>query len=215
MPNNQRQTQIRWHHQRPGSPSNWFSSPKYALKPESVNFQSPSDLLDSFESHIVQTAVDVAARQKRNDQTGSQNQSKISLTLSKKETKPSNSAWNNHLIENQNHLRETRRELLRQKRAAKRHWQLTYASQCKKVDFLISPKEAWSMVFKLMEGFQSHHRNYLPSNFRNKNGVEAKTDTENAQILNAHFQSLFNSKVQIDPTVGIRVRLYKQITSLV
>mmetsp|Transcript_14246 Transcript_14246/g.20423 ORF Transcript_14246/g.20423 Transcript_14246/m.20423 type:complete len:81 (+) Transcript_14246:574-816(+) len=70
------------------------------------------------------------------------------------------------------------------------------------------------MVFKLMEGFQSHHRNYLPSNFRNKNGVEAKTDTENAQILNAHFQSLFNSKVQIDPTVGIRVRLTNKLPAL-
>ena len=57
------------------------------------------------------------------------------------------------------------------------------------------------MVFKLMEGFQGHHRNHLPSNFRNKNGVEAKTDTDNAQILNDHFQSLFNSGVQVDPTV--------------
>mmetsp|Transcript_1492 Transcript_1492/g.2308 ORF Transcript_1492/g.2308 Transcript_1492/m.2308 type:complete len:395 (+) Transcript_1492:893-2077(+) len=107
----------------------------------------------------------------------------------------------NPSTQNQDHLRETRRELLREKRAAKRHWQYAYASQCRKADFLISPKEAWSMVFKLMEGFQSHHRNHLPSNFRNKNGVEAKTDTDNAQILNAHFQSLFNSKVQVDPTV--------------
>ena len=57
------------------------------------------------------------------------------------------------------------------------------------------------MVFKLMEGFQNHHRNYLPSNFQSKNGIEAKNDTDNAQILNSHFQSLFNSEVQVDMTV--------------
>lgn len=56
------------------------------------------------------------------------------------------------------------------------------------------------MVFKLIEGFQSHHQNYLPSNFRNKNGVEAKTDNDNAKILNAHFQSVFNSEYQLDST---------------
>jgi hypothetical protein len=57
------------------------------------------------------------------------------------------------------------------------------------------------MVFKLMEGFQKHHRTHLPSNFKNKNGIEAKNDDDNAAILNSHFHSLFNSNVQVDPTV--------------
>ena len=171
------------------------------LQPESAIFQSPSDLLDSFESHIVQTAVDVAARQKKKRPDWFSESEQNLIALIEKRNQAFKLCMKQPSIENQNHLRETRRELLRQKRAAKRHWQFTYASQCKKADFLISPKEAWSMIFKLMEGFQSHHRNYLPSNFRSKNGIEAKNDTDNAQILNAHFQSLFNSEVQIDPTV--------------
>ena len=57
------------------------------------------------------------------------------------------------------------------------------------------------MVFKLMEGFQKHHRMHIPSNFKNKNGTEAKNDNDNAAILNSHFHSLFNSNVQVDPIV--------------
>ena len=57
------------------------------------------------------------------------------------------------------------------------------------------------MVFKLMEGFQKHHHTYLPANFKNKKGIEAKTDSDNANILNSHFHSLFNSDVQADPSV--------------
>ena len=57
------------------------------------------------------------------------------------------------------------------------------------------------MVFKLMEGFTKHHHMYHPTNFKYKNGIEAKNDNENAEILNIHFNSLFNSQVQADFTV--------------
>jgi hypothetical protein len=30
------------------------------------------------------------------------------------------------------------------------------------------------MVFKLMEGFQAHHKTYLLKNFKSKSGTEAK-----------------------------------------
>jgi hypothetical protein len=49
-----------------------------------------------------------------------------------------------------------------------------------------------------MEGFTKHHRTYRPTNFKYKNGTEAKSDNENAEILNTHFNSLFNSQVQVD-----------------
>ena len=55
--------------------------------------------------------------------------------------------------ENTNKLREARHKLLREKRRAKRKWQYEYAEKCKKRDFILNPKEAWRMVFKLMEGF--------------------------------------------------------------
>jgi predicted DNA binding CopG/RHH family protein len=67
---------------------------------------------------------------------------------------------------NQINLREARHHLLRIKRKAKRQWQFAYASKCKKADFVVKPKEAWDMVFKLMEGFQKHHHTYLPANFK-------------------------------------------------
>ena len=48
-------------------------------------------------------------------------------------------------------LREARHDLLREKRKAKRHWQCEYTEKCKKEDLILNPKEAWSMVFKLMD----------------------------------------------------------------
>ena len=65
----------------------------------------------------------------------------------------------------------------------------------------LKPKDAWNMVFKIMEGFTSHHKKYMPKNFKSKNGIETKSDQENATILNNHFYSLFNGPFQIDPTV--------------
>jgi hypothetical protein len=102
---------------------------------------------------------------------------------------------------NQLLLRTTRHKLLRGKRAAKRQWQLTYASKCQKHDFCINPKEAWNMIFKLIEGFQNHHKVFIPKNFKSKSGIIAKTDEENANILNSHFQSLFNSQIEPDFSV--------------
>ena len=46
------------------------------LQSDTVNFQLPTELLSSFENHIVQTAVNVAAKIKKNAQTGSQSQKK-------------------------------------------------------------------------------------------------------------------------------------------
>mmetsp|Transcript_22629 Transcript_22629/g.32396 ORF Transcript_22629/g.32396 Transcript_22629/m.32396 type:complete len:650 (+) Transcript_22629:1533-3482(+) len=65
------------------------------------------------------------------------------------------------------------------------------------------------MVFKLMEGFTKHHRNYLPNNFKFKNGTEAKNDNDNAKILNTHFSSLFNSQVPVDFTVLDKLPQYE------
>ena len=57
------------------------------------------------------------------------------------------------------------------------------------------------MVFNLMEGFTKHHCNYIPNNFKSKNGTEAKNDSDNTKILNNHLSSLFNSQVPVDLTV--------------
>ena len=89
----------------------------------------------------------------------------------------------NPSVENQANLKKARHNLLPEKWKGKWQWQYTYASKCQKNDFIIKPKEAWEMVFILMEGFQKHHQTHLPSNFKNKNGTEAKNDDKNAAIL--------------------------------
>ena len=171
------------------------------LQPEKVELLSPSDLLNDFEEHIVQSALDVAAREEKVRPDWFTESEKILLDAIEKR----NNAFKNNIKHptesNQNKLREARHHLLREKRKAKRQWQYAYASKCKKNDFAINPKEAWDMVFKLMEGFQKHHHTYLPANFKNKKGIEAKTDNDNADILNSHFHSLFNSDVQVDLSV--------------
>ena len=63
--------------------------------------------------------------------------------------------------ENSNKLREARHQLLREKCKAKRKWQFQYTEKCKKKDIILNPKEAWNMVFKLIDRFQKHHKNIL------------------------------------------------------
>ncbi len=57
------------------------------------------------------------------------------------------------------------------------------------------------MVFKLMEGFQTHHKKTKEKNFKPEDGRIAKNNDKNAEILKGHFSKLFNSQVGIDMTV--------------
>jgi hypothetical protein len=57
------------------------------------------------------------------------------------------------------------------------------------------------MVFKLMEGFQTHHRRTKEKNFKFEDGRIAKNNDENAKILKGRFSKLFNSQVGIDMAV--------------
>jgi hypothetical protein len=64
-----------------------------------------------------------------------------------------------------------------------------------------NPKESWNMIFKLVDGFQMHHRNYVERNFKSKDGKIAENDSENAEILKMQFSSLFNSHTEADFSV--------------
>jgi hypothetical protein len=48
------------------------------------------------------------------------------------------------------------------------------------------------MVFKLMDGFQTHHKKIMERNFKSKDGKLAKNNMENAEILKTHFSSLYS-----------------------
>jgi hypothetical protein len=83
---------------------------------------------------------------------------------------------------NHQNLKTARQNLLREKERAQRHWQFTFASNCQTTHFKVNPKEAWKMVFKLMEGFQNHHKISILQNFKSKAGAEARKDEEKAKI---------------------------------
>jgi hypothetical protein len=59
-------------------------------------------------------------------------------------------------------------------------------------------KEAWNMVFKVMECFQSHHKAFIPKNFKNEAGKEVQSDVENERILQGHYHNLFNHCAEVD-----------------
>ncbi len=98
-------------------------------------------------------------------------------------------------------LRTTQHSLLREKRRAKREWQYIYAEKCQAAHLRINPKETWDMMFKLIEGFQTHHKRTTEKNFKFRDGMIAKDSDKNAKILKAHFSELFDSQVEIDMTV--------------
>ena len=183
------------------------------LTADELNLLSPNDLLNNFEQYIVDTATELAEKEIRKRPDWFTESQDILLELINER----NIAFKNKLKrpseENTMKLREARHQLLREKRKAKRNWQFQYAEKCKKKDFILNPKEAWNMVFKLMDGFQKHHKNILPKNFKSKTGTEAKNDTDNAAILNDHFYSLFNSQVQVDYTVLEELRQHETIMS--
>ena len=184
------------------------------LTPDDLNLLSTNDLLNKFEEYVVETATELAEREikKRPDWFSESEDLLIELIGIR------NNAFKKCLKcpseENTKKLRDARHHLLREKRRAKRKWQYQYAEKCKKKDFILNPKEAWNMVFKLMEGYQKHHRNILPKNFKSKAGIEAKNDADNATILNEHFHSLFNSQVQIDITVLDELKQHETIHEL-
>ena len=57
------------------------------------------------------------------------------------------------------------------------------------------------MVFKLIEGFQGHHRQFSQKIFKDQNGHIALTNTENAKILRKHYHKVFNHSAPVDMTV--------------
>jgi hypothetical protein len=70
--------------------------------------------------------------------------------------------------ENQLSLKEAHHTLLKEKCKAKRDWQCTFAKQGQNHNFKENPTEARNMFFKLMDGFQSHHKTFIPKKLKKK-----------------------------------------------
>ena len=162
-------------------------------------FSTPSELIDEFEEHIKSAALEVAPAEVRHHPDWFTEAEEILMNCI--DTRAFKKHMKHTSTENHQALKQARHALLCEKRKAKRQRQFEYANKYKKSDFCLSPKDAWKMVFDLMEGFSTHHHIFCPTNFKYKNGTEAKNDRDNSDILNSHFSSLFNSQVNIDYSV--------------
>jgi hypothetical protein len=61
-----------------------------------------------------------------------------------------------------------------------------------------------------MEGFQSHHKIFIPKNFKNKTSREVKSDTEESvRILLDHYHTLFNRHAEVYYSVLNSIPRYK------
>ena len=69
-----------------------------------------------------------------------------------------------------------------------------YMNKCKPENFKESPREAWQMIFKLRDSFQTHHREYGGQCFKNQKGKLLMTKVRMQNILkNTPGQSLTES----------------------
>jgi hypothetical protein len=113
---------------------------------------SPSELLDELETHIVKEANEKAKVKVRKRPDWFSEVEQELTDLIKERNQAFKAFVKQPSEENHRKLKDTRRWLQKEKRKAKRQWQFAYAKECKKTDFTVNPKEAWSMIFKLMEG---------------------------------------------------------------
>jgi len=131
--------------------------------------------MDDFEEHVKSAALEVAPAEVRHRPDWFTEVEEILMKFIDSRNQAFKANMKHPSTENLQALKQARHTLLREKRRAKRQWQLEYANKCKKSDFCLSPKDAWKMVFNLMEGFTTHHRVFRPTNFKSRNGIKAMT----------------------------------------
>jgi hypothetical protein len=121
----------------------------------------PSEWLDNLENHIVKKVNEVANTEVKMRPDWFSESEYVLINLINKRNQVFK-MFIKQLSEPKHQIpREARHQKLREKRKAKRQWPFTYAKRCKKADFAINLKEASSMVFKLMDGFQKHQWHFV------------------------------------------------------
>ncbi len=159
---------------------------------------NPSDVIDNFHKQIYESAKQTAEKPTKH-RPDWLTESEVPLLALIEER---NNAFKKHMKqgseESHQKLKEARSNLRKGKKKAKCTWQSTFAQKCRKQDLQEKSKEAWKMIFKLMEGFQGHYKQPKARNFKNKEGTEATNDNENLQILVDHYQSVFNHRAETD-----------------
>jgi hypothetical protein len=108
---------------------------------ESAIHLTPSELLDDLEAHIVKKANEVASIETKKRTDWFSEAEKALMELISKRNLAFKTFVKQSSEENYQKLKETRHQLLREKRKAKRHWQFAYAEKSKKRDYSINPKK--------------------------------------------------------------------------
>jgi hypothetical protein len=96
------------------------------------------------------------------------------------------------------------------KKKAKRNWPWVYTEKCQHRNFQENPKHAWKMVFKMIEGFQSHHKSFVPEMFKNSKG---KTPKDSTKKLKSYWPNTFNRHADFDETVLKGIQVYATMDS--
>ena len=64
-----------------------------------------------------------------------------------------------------------------------------------------SPNEAWQMIFKLRDGFQTHHRDLRGQHFKNQKGEVARDKTKNASNIKQHYRAVLYRNTPVDQSI--------------
>jgi len=74
-------------------------------------------------------------------------------------------------------------------------------NHCQREQFKDEPKATWNIVFKIIEGFNTHHKKYSPKNFSNSKGDVTKNNSKNLEIPKEHLHPIFNSSSETNPSI--------------
>jgi hypothetical protein len=94
-------------------------------------------------------------------------------------------------------LKATRANIRKVKKTAKSKWQETIAKDAAEKAWRGNPREAWEAVRTIQDSFNGHHRKPTQIKMKMANGELAETDDQNADVLQPHFDKIFNG--QHDP----------------
>jgi hypothetical protein len=108
--------------------------------------------------------------------------------------------------------KEARSELRKTIRKAKKKWHEDRAREIHDMNF--NPKNAWCAIKEIRDGLEGHHKAQSDLKMRKADGELATNDSDNADVMGAHFTKVFNNHRAIDPTILDEIRQRTSKTEL-
>ncbi len=79
-------------------------------------------------------------------------------------------------------------------RQAKQRWVIKMAEGLDEVKMKDLPRERWEFIYRVVHSFTGHHKKLNNIKMRMSNGELAQMDAQNVEILQLHFNEIFNGK---------------------